>query len=57
MFAYIFGPIAFGIYGIFLGPILLVLVSQFFRTVAPYVFSGSTDRQQTTFEEFERGQP
>jgi predicted PurR-regulated permease PerM len=52
MFAYIFGPIAFGIYGIFLGPILLVLVSQFLRTVAPYVLSGGTNRQQTTFEEF-----
>ena len=52
MFAYIFGPIAFGIYGIFLGPILLVLVSQFLRTVAPYVLSGGTNGQQTTFEEF-----
>lgn len=40
MFAYILGPIAFGFYGIFLGPILLVLVAQFFRSIAPYVLTG-----------------
>jgi len=53
MFAYILGPIAFGFYGIFLGPILLVLFAQFFRTVAPYVLSGETTGWQTTFETFE----
>jgi hypothetical protein len=53
MFAYILGPIAFGFYGIFLGPILLVLFAQFFRTVAPYVLSGETTGRQTTFETFE----
>jgi predicted PurR-regulated permease PerM len=53
MFAYILGPIAFGFYGIFLAPILLVLVAQFFRIVAPYVFSGETAGRQTTFEAFE----
>jgi predicted PurR-regulated permease PerM len=53
MFAYILGPIAFGFYGIFLAPILLVLVAQFFRIVAPYVFSGETAGRQATFEAFE----
>jgi len=53
MFAYILGPIAFGFYGIFLGPILLVLFAQFFRTVAPYVLSGETNGRQTTLETFE----
>jgi len=52
MFAYILGPIAFGFYGIFLAPILLVLVAQFFRTVAPYVLSGETTGRQTTLETF-----
>lgn len=53
MFAYILGPIAFGFYGIFLGPILLVLVAQFFRTVAPYVLTGSTTGRQTTFDKLD----
>jgi len=52
MFAYILGPIAFGFYGIFLAPILLVLVAQFFRTIAPYVLSGERTGRQTTLETF-----
>ncbi|RLM62634.1 AI-2E family transporter [Halorubrum sp. Atlit-26R] len=52
MFAYILGPITFGFYGIFLAPVLLVLVAQFFRIVTPYVLSGETTGQQTTFETF-----
>ncbi|AAV44483.1 HTR-like protein (plasmid) [Haloarcula marismortui ATCC 43049] len=50
MFAYILGPIVFGAYGIFLGPILLVLVAQFFRTVAPYVATGEPPDQSKLYE-------
>jgi len=35
MFAYILGPLLFGWYGLFLGPILLVLVVHFARVVVP----------------------
>jgi predicted PurR-regulated permease PerM len=35
MFAYIFGPLLFGWYGIFLGPVLLVLIVHFVRIVLP----------------------
>jgi predicted PurR-regulated permease PerM len=35
MFAYILGPLLFGWYGIFLGPILLVLFTHFVRLVLP----------------------
>lgn len=52
MFAYILGPIAFGFYGIFLAPILLVLIAEFFRTVAPYVLSGQHNHQQSTLSEY-----
>jgi predicted PurR-regulated permease PerM len=40
MFAYILGPLLFGWYGIFLGPMLLVLVVQFVRLVVPELVSG-----------------
>ena len=33
LFAYIFGPLVFGWYGLFLGPLLLVLGVHFYRTV------------------------
>jgi len=52
MFAYILGPIAFGFYGIFLGPILLVLLAQFFRTVAPYVLTGKRPGQQSMLSDY-----
>jgi predicted PurR-regulated permease PerM len=35
MFAYILGPLLFGWYGLFLGPVLLVLVVHFGRVVVP----------------------
>ncbi|WP_435193971.1 AI-2E family transporter [Natronomonas sp. EA1] len=44
MFAYIFGPLLFGWYGIFLGPIILVLVVHFARLVLPELTSGETIR-------------
>jgi len=40
MFAYIFGPLLFGWYGIFLGPMLLVLVIHFTRLVVPELVAG-----------------
>jgi len=52
MFAYILGPIAFGFYGIFLGPILLVLLTEFFRTIAPYVFTGRQPPQHPDLSDY-----
>ena len=40
MLAYIFGPLAFGWYGIFLGPMILVLVIHFARLVLPELMAG-----------------
>jgi predicted PurR-regulated permease PerM len=40
MFAYIFGPLLFGWYGIFLGPVVLVLVVHFARIVLPELIEG-----------------
>ncbi|MFB6299453.1 MAG: AI-2E family transporter [Halobacteriales archaeon] len=40
MIAYIFGPLLFGWYGIFLGPMLLVLIVQFAKLVLPELLSG-----------------
>jgi predicted PurR-regulated permease PerM len=37
MFAYILGPLLFGWYGLFLGPLLLVVVVEFTRVVLPAV--------------------
>ncbi|MFB6118730.1 AI-2E family transporter [Halosegnis sp.] len=41
MFAYIFGPLLFGWYGLFLGPLLLVVVVQFARLVLPELIAGT----------------
>ncbi len=35
MFSYLLGPILFGWYGVFLGPLLMVIVVQFFGVVVP----------------------
>ena len=40
MLAYIFGPLLFGWYGIFLGPMILVLVVHFVRIVLPELIAG-----------------
>ena len=40
MFAYIFGPLLFGWYGIFLGPLLLVFVYHFADLVLPELVAG-----------------
>ncbi|SDF75593.1 AI-2E family transporter [Halorientalis regularis] len=44
MFAYILGPLLFGWHGIFLGPIILVLVFHFARIVLPELLAGTTIR-------------
>lgn len=44
MLAYILGPLLFGWYGIFLGPILLVLVVHFVRIVLPELIAGEPIR-------------
>lgn len=46
MFAYIFGPLLFGWYGIFLGPILLVFAYHFARLVLPELLADESIRQQ-----------
>ena len=53
MFAYILGPIVFGFYGIFLGPILLVLAAQFFRIIVPYIVTGSVKTTQTSLSDYD----
>ncbi len=40
LFAYIFGPLLFGWYGLFFGPLLLVLLVQFNRVVLPDLVQG-----------------
>ena len=40
MFAYIFGPLLFGWYGIFLGPMLLVFIVHFVQLVLPELLAG-----------------
>lgn len=44
MFAYIFGPLLFGWYGIFLGPIVLVLAYNFASVVLPELLDDRTMR-------------
>lgn len=46
MFAYIFGPLLFGWYGIFLGPILLVFAYHFARLILPELLSDEPIHQQ-----------
>ncbi|ELZ33980.1 permease [Halogeometricum pallidum JCM 14848] len=66
MFAYIIGPALFGWYGLFLGPLLLVIAVHFVRIVLPELVTGEpldpdargdnplrTDDDQRTFSEFE----
>lgn len=35
IFAYVFGPVVFGWYGLFLGPILLIFVTNIYRIILP----------------------
>jgi predicted PurR-regulated permease PerM len=40
LFAYIFGPLLFGWYGLFLGPLIIVLVVEFARIILPELVRG-----------------
>ena len=55
MFAYLLGPALFGWYGIFLGPLLMVIVVQFLQVVVPQLRdeepSLPLDVGQTTFQD------
>lgn len=44
MLAYIFGPLLFGWYGIFLGPMLLVVVVHFVKLILPELIAGDPVR-------------
>ena len=48
MFAYLLGPALFGWYGIFLGPLLLVLVVTFIRQILPVLAHPERNRTPTT---------
>lgn len=50
MLAYIFGPTVFGFYGLFFGPILLVLSLTFADVALPYVLG--VDKQQRSLDDF-----
>lgn len=51
LFAYLLGPILFGWYGIFLMPILFVLVLEAIRIVLPELLSGEPIRPEATVAE------
>ncbi|WP_231186751.1 AI-2E family transporter [Haladaptatus sp. DYF46] len=59
MFAYLLGPILFGWYGVFLGPLLMVVVVQFFQVAVPRLRgeerSGRLDIGPTTARETDEG--
>ncbi len=46
MIAYIIGPLLFGWYGIFLGPMLLIVIVHFVRHVLPVVVTAQSARDQ-----------
>jgi predicted PurR-regulated permease PerM len=48
MFAYIIGPLVFGISGIFLGAIVLVLLTNYFSTVLPELSRARHEETGTT---------
>ncbi|APE95159.1 AI-2E family transporter [Halodesulfurarchaeum formicicum] len=47
MLAYIFGPLLFGWYGLFLGPMLLVLLVHFVALVLPELLAGAPIQPET----------
>ena len=53
MLAYLFGPILFGWYGIFLGPFLLAVVYDFGLVVVPWLTHSETEPPSTSDEEAE----
>ncbi|MFB6137092.1 MAG: AI-2E family transporter [Halobacteriaceae archaeon] len=57
MLAYIFGPLLWGWYGIFLGPMLLVLVVHFTRLVLPELLLGRPIRPEVVDPDLLDGRP
>lgn len=57
MFSYIFGPLLFGWYGLFLGPLLLVVITNFALEVVPDLFGSNAETvsPSLTGEQVERG--
>lgn len=56
LLSYIVGPIVFGFYGIFLAPILLILVINAIYVLLPYALSGDAPGvRQSRLHEFEAG--
>jgi predicted PurR-regulated permease PerM len=47
MFAFVLGPTLFGWYGLFLGPLLLVLIAHFVRLVLPELLTGDRPTDST----------
>ncbi|MFC7113779.1 AI-2E family transporter [Natronoarchaeum sp. GCM10025703] len=58
LLSYVVGPVVFGFYGLFLAPILLILVLNAVRILLPYALAGeSVGMRQARLEEFgERGE-
>lgn len=52
LIAYILGPSVFGLYGLFLAPIVLVCTTNAVRILLPYVLSGNRPDVQRTLSEF-----
>lgn len=50
LIAYIIGPLLFGWYGLFLGPMLLVLGLRFYTEALPRIISGRNIENHTLFE-------
>ncbi|MEF8824733.1 MAG: AI-2E family transporter [Halapricum sp.] len=48
MFAYIFGPLLFGWYGLFLGPLILVVITDFARVVVPDLSGSGVETVSTS---------
>lgn len=57
MLAYLFGPLLFGWYGIFLGPLLLVVVFEFAQVVLPWLLAPEDAAVATTTHPGGTGDP
>lgn len=57
MLAYVFGPLLFGWYGIFLGPMLLILIVHFVELVLPELLAGTEIEPETRGRSIITGAP
>lgn len=55
LIAYIVGPSAFGFYGLFLAPVVLICATNAVTVLLPYALSGEPDPDQTTLDRFAIG--